>query len=83
MVADPDLIFFAKCGAAVALFIAENSAIAGKFWRVFKSRKALIGMFKSLKGMKMSTKIKYVAQRLGKTVSEMSGIQDLVTRCTP
>lgn len=83
VVADPDLIFFAKCGAAVALFIAENSAIAGKFWRVFKSRKALISMFKGLKGMKMSTKIRYVASRLGTEASKMSGIQDLVLRCTP
>ncbi|MDR6174921.1 hypothetical protein QE364_000961 [Nocardioides zeae] len=83
VVADPDLIFFAKCGAAVAVFLAENSALAGKFWRVFKSRKALINTFKGLKGMKMSTKVKYVAQRLGTEVSKMSGIQDLVTRCTP
>lgn len=38
VVADPDIIFFAKCAAGVALFIAENAAIAGKFWRVFKKQ---------------------------------------------
>lgn len=31
VVADPDFILFARCAAGVALFIAENAAIAGKF----------------------------------------------------
>jgi len=50
---------------------------------VLTSRKALIGMFTGMKGVKMSTKIEHVAQRLGTSVAKMSGIQDLVRRCTP
>ena len=83
VVADPDFIFIAKCAAAAALFIAQNAVIASKFWKVFKSAKALVAVFKSLKGMKLTTKIKYVANQLGVQAGKLSGVSDLILRCTP
>lgn len=83
VVADPDFIFVAKCSAAIALFAAENAAMIGKFWRVFKSTKQLIKLFKDIRKMSKGSKISYLKSKLGSIASEMSGLGDLVSRCTP
>lgn len=83
IVADPDFIFFAKCAAGVAMFIAENAAIATKFWKVFKSAKAFAKLMKSIRGMSKKGRIGYVKAKLGSIAGDASGISDLVSRCTP
>lgn len=83
VVADPDFIFFAKCAAGVAIFVAENAAVVGKFYRVFKSAKAFARLMKSIKGMSRAGKISYFKVKLGSIASEASGVGDLISRCTP
>lgn len=83
VVADPDFIFFAKCAAGVAIFVAENAAVVGKVYRVFKSAKAFARLMKSIKGMSRAGKISYFKVKLGSIASEASGVGDLISRCTP
>ncbi len=83
VVADPDFIFIAKCTAAVALFAAENAAVIGKFWRVFRSAKQVAEIFWDIRKMSRVGKFGYLKTKLGSVFSELSGIGDLVSRCTP
>lgn len=54
-----------------------------KFWKVFKSVKALIQLFKDIKKMSKASKITYLKNRLGSVASDFTGWGDLVSRCTP
>lgn len=83
VVADPDLIFMIKCTGAVALFAAENAAVIGKFWRVFKSAKRVAEIFWDIRKMTRAGKLTYLKSQLGSVFSELTGIGDLVSRCTP
>ena len=83
VVADPDFIFFAKCAGGIALFAAENGAMMVKFWKVFKSTKQLVALFKSIRKMSKGSKITYLKAKLGSIASDLSGFGDLVSRCTP
>lgn len=83
VVADPDFLFMLKCTGAVALFAAENAAAIAKFWRVFKSAKQVAEIFWDIRKMTRSGKFAYMKSRLGSVFYELSGIGDLISRCTP
>ena len=54
-----------------------------KFWKVFKSTKQLVALFKSIRKMSKGSKITYLKARLGSIASDLSGLGNLVSRCTP
>ena len=83
VVADPDFIFIAKCAAAAALFIAQNAVIASKFWKVFKSAKAPRGCLQEPQGNEVDDKDQVCRQQLGVQAGKLSGVSDLILRCTP
>lgn len=83
IVADPGWLFYSKCSLAIAQFIAENTGILGKFFRVFKSKSALLALFKSLEDMEKASRRTYFLNKLGDLAMEASGLDDLISRCIP
>lgn len=83
VVADPDLYFFAKCSAAIVEFAAKNGALMVKFWKVFKSVKRLIKLFKDIRKMSKANRVQYIKNQLGSIAGSFLGIPNLVTGCTP
>lgn len=83
IVADPGWLFYSKCSLAIAQFVAENTAIIGKFFRVFKSKSALLALFKSLEDMNKASRRTYFLNKLGDLAMGASGLDDLISRCIP
>lgn len=82
VVADPDFIFM-KCGLGVAEFVAGNAVYATKIWKVFKSAKQLVQLFKDIRKMSHASKKIYFLAKLGSIAGNVSGVDTLVRRCTP
>ena len=75
--ADPGIYFWAKCAGAVALFLAENGFAEAKILRVFRDAKDLVRLLKTFKTFRAAV------HGLTRLLGELSGIDDLVSRCLP
>ena len=74
---DPDWIYLARCGAAIAIFAAGNLNAAGKITRVIGKAASF---YKTLKKFKSKTAaLKSIAYDL----SGAKGLDDLIMECWP
>lgn len=79
IVADPDAWFWAKCGAALTLFVAQNVTPAklAKAGTILKSAKALVEHLKKFGSAADA------ARAFAAFLGSATGVNDLVMRCWP
>lgn len=77
VVADPDFIYLARCGAAIAIFAASNGSLAGKIAKVVGNAAKFYKKLKKFKSKKAA--IKSIAYEL----SGAKGLDDMISKCWP
>lgn len=79
IVADPSVLFWAKCGAALTLFVAQNVTPAklAKAGTILKSARALVDHLKKFGSAKDA------ARAFAVFIGSATGVNDLVMRCWP
>lgn len=77
IVADPDFIYLARCGAAIGIFVAQNGNLVGKIGKVIGNAGKFYNMLKKYKSKANA------ARAIAYELSGAKGVDEVVAKCWP